>query len=57
MATMPDVIEVPSDLCLTPHGLLHVERAEAPSPWLDLEAGRHEGQTTQVGGAAVTKRT
>ena len=40
MTPLPDVIEMPSDLCLTPHGLLHVERAEAPSPWLDLAVGR-----------------
>ncbi|HOW64304.1 MAG TPA: DEAD/DEAH box helicase [Candidatus Paceibacterota bacterium] len=37
---MPDTIETPSDLCLTPHGLLRVENAEPPSPWLDFEAGR-----------------
>jgi non-specific serine/threonine protein kinase len=37
---MPDVIDVPSDLCLTPHGFLRVETASATSPWLDVEAGR-----------------
>jgi non-specific serine/threonine protein kinase len=34
------VIETPSDLFLTPHGLLLVENAPPPSPWLDVETGR-----------------
>jgi superfamily II DNA or RNA helicase len=37
---MPDVIVTPSDLFLTPHGLLLVEETSPPSPWLDLEVGR-----------------
>jgi len=37
---MPDVMETPSDLFLTPHGLLLVENGAPPSPWLDLETGR-----------------
>lgn len=38
---MPDVIERPSDLFLTPHGLLLMESEPASSPWSDLEsAGR-----------------
>jgi len=37
---MPDVIETLSDVYLTPHGLLLVENAAPPSPWLDLETSR-----------------
>jgi len=37
---MSDVMETPSDLCLTPHGLLVVEDTAPPSPWLDLETGQ-----------------
>jgi non-specific serine/threonine protein kinase len=37
---MPDLIETPSDVILTPHGLLLVENAPPPSPWLEVETGR-----------------
>lgn len=37
---MPDEIEAPSDLFLTPHGLLRVENAAPPSAWLEVEIGR-----------------
>jgi non-specific serine/threonine protein kinase len=37
---MPDLIESPSDLCLTPHGLLLVESALPSSPWLEMETAR-----------------
>lgn len=37
---MPDVIETPSDVILTPHGLLLVENAPPPSPWPEVETGR-----------------
>ena len=37
---MPDLIETPSDVILTPHGLLLVENAPPPSPWLEVESGR-----------------
>jgi superfamily II DNA or RNA helicase len=37
---MPEAVETPSDLCLTPHGLLLVQEAEPPSPWPDVETGR-----------------
>ena len=40
MATMPDLMEAPSDVILTPHGLLLVENAPPPSPWLEVETGR-----------------
>ena len=40
MAAMPDLIETPSDVILTPHGLLLVENAVPPSPWLEVETGR-----------------
>ncbi|MHB1309275.1 MAG: SNF2 helicase-associated domain-containing protein, partial [Limisphaerales bacterium] len=44
---MPDAIEMPSDLCLTPRGLLRVERGEPPSPWLDPEVGRRVAEAFQ----------
>ena len=37
---MSDLIETPSDVILTPHGLLLVENAAPPSPWLEIETGR-----------------
>jgi non-specific serine/threonine protein kinase len=37
---MVDGLITPSDLCLTPHGLLRVTEADGPSPWIDPEAGR-----------------
>ncbi len=37
MGGMPDPMETPSDVILTPHGLLLVENAPPPSPW--QEAG------------------
>jgi non-specific serine/threonine protein kinase len=37
---MPDLMETPSDVILTPHGLLLVENAPPPSPWLEVETGR-----------------
>ena len=37
---MSDLIETPSDVILTPHGLLLVENAPPPSPWLEIETGR-----------------
>jgi non-specific serine/threonine protein kinase len=40
MGAMPDLIETPSDVILTPHGLLLVENAPPPSPWLEAETGR-----------------
>jgi non-specific serine/threonine protein kinase len=40
MGAMPDLMETPSDVMLTPHGLLLVENAPPPSPWLEVEAGR-----------------
>ena len=40
MATMPDRMEAPSDVILTPHGLLLVEDSAPPCPWLEVEAGR-----------------
>jgi hypothetical protein len=40
MAAMPDRIETPSDVILTPHGLLLVENTAPPSPWLEVETGR-----------------
>jgi len=36
---MPDAIQTPSDLCLTPHGLLLVMDGPPPSPWADAETG------------------
>ncbi|HRZ36604.1 MAG TPA: TolC family protein, partial [Candidatus Paceibacterota bacterium] len=36
---MPDAIQTPSDLCLTPHGLLLVTNGPTPSPWADAETG------------------
>jgi superfamily II DNA or RNA helicase len=41
---MPDVLERPSDLGLTPHGLLFIENLISPSPWIDLETGRRVAQ-------------
>jgi len=40
MDAMPDLMESPSDLILTPHGLLLVEDAPPPSPWQDVETAR-----------------
>jgi superfamily II DNA or RNA helicase len=40
MSAMPDLMETPSDVILTPHGLLLVENASPPSPWLEAETGR-----------------
>ena len=40
MRGMPDLIETPSDVILTPHGLLLVENAPPPSPWPEVETGR-----------------
>jgi superfamily II DNA or RNA helicase len=40
---MDVVIETPSDLYLTPHGLLRIEDTAPPSPWLELETGRRIG--------------
>src|ERR1035437_987063 len=40
MGAMPDPMETPSDVILTPHGLLLVENAPPPSPWLEAETGR-----------------
>src|ERR1035437_8791735 len=40
MGAMPDPMETPSDVILTPHGLLLVENASPPSPWLEAETGR-----------------
>ncbi len=40
MRAMPDLIETPSDVILTPHGLLLVESAPPPSPWAEVETGR-----------------
>jgi non-specific serine/threonine protein kinase len=40
MGAMPDLMETPSDVILTPHGLLLVENALPPSPWMEIEAGR-----------------
>ena len=40
MGAMPDLMETPSDVILTPHGLLLVENAPPPSPWLEAETGR-----------------
>ena len=40
MGSMPDLMETPSDVILTPHGLLLVENAPPPSPWLEVETGR-----------------
>jgi superfamily II DNA or RNA helicase len=40
MVAMPDLINTPSDVILTPHGLLLVENAPPPSPWLEAETGR-----------------
>jgi non-specific serine/threonine protein kinase len=40
MGAMPDLMETPSDVILTPHGLLLVENAPPPSPWLEVETGR-----------------
>jgi non-specific serine/threonine protein kinase len=40
MGGMPDLIQTPSDVILTPHGLLLVENAPAPSPWMEVETGR-----------------
>jgi non-specific serine/threonine protein kinase len=40
MGAMPDLLETPSDVILTPHGLLLVENAPPPSPWLEVETGR-----------------
>ncbi len=37
---MPDLMETPSDVILTPHGLLLVENALPPSPWQQVETGR-----------------
>ncbi len=37
---MSDPTATPSDLCLTPHGLLRVEDATGPSPWVDPAVGR-----------------
>ena len=33
-------METPSDMILTPHGLLLLENAPPPSPWLEVESGR-----------------
>jgi hypothetical protein len=40
MHRMPDLLESPSDVFLTPHGLLLVENVPPPSPWPELGAGR-----------------
>jgi superfamily II DNA or RNA helicase len=40
MRAMPDLMDTPSDVILTPHGLLLVENAPPPSPWLEVETGR-----------------
>ena len=40
MGAMPDLMETPSDVILTPHGLLLVENAAPPSPWQEVETGR-----------------
>jgi superfamily II DNA or RNA helicase len=40
MRAMPDLMETPSDVILTPHGLLLVENVPPPSPWLEVETGR-----------------
>ena len=40
IGAMSDLIETPSDVILTPHGLLLVENAAPPSPWLEIETGR-----------------
>ena len=40
MDAMPDLMETPSDVILTPHGLLLVENAPPPSPWQEVEIGR-----------------
>ena len=40
MGAMPDLMETPSDVILTPHGLLLVENALPPSPWMEIETGR-----------------
>jgi hypothetical protein len=37
---MPYLMETPSDVILTPHGLLLGENAAPPSPWLEVETGR-----------------
>ena len=37
---MTDAVETPTDLFLTPHGLLLMETSPGPSPWVDAEAGR-----------------
>ena len=43
MGVMPDLLETPSDVILTPHGLLLVENAPPPSPWQEVETGRRVG--------------
>jgi len=40
MSAMPELMEMPSDVILTPHGLLLVENAPPPTPWLEAETGR-----------------
>lgn len=60
MCGVPDAIETPSDVCLTPHGLLRVEQCAAPSPWLDLDAGRRVaallGESTAQGLLSLASR-
>ncbi len=39
-ASVPEVIDSPSDLVLSPHGSLRIENVPPPTPWTDPEAGR-----------------
>jgi non-specific serine/threonine protein kinase len=40
MGAMPDLLESPSDVILTPHGLLLVENGPPPSPWQEVETAQ-----------------
>jgi len=40
LSLVSELIKFPSDVVLSPHGLLRVEDGAAPSPWQDPEVGR-----------------
>jgi len=44
-----DSIQSPSDLCLSPHGLLRIEETQPPSPWLDPDAARRVAKAFALG--------
>ena len=49
ISPVPDPIQTPSDLCLTPHGLLLIEEVPPPSPWMDADAGRRVAGAFVIG--------